>query len=556
MPSFREVLAAVSDAWQHRRQELEGNAASVASHLASISNREAGTDLNIEWVSHSALAALAAEHDERRGGFGGAPKFPSPARLFFLLDHARKGEKARSMLARTLDGMAGGGMYDWLGGGFHRYSVDRDWVVPHFEKMRYDNALLARVYGQAGLAFDREEWVGVARATADYLLREMRGSEGAFFSSTDADSEGHEGRFFTWTAEQVRQILPPENAGLVIAFLALAPEGNFEGEASVLRPARALREVAAELKIEPGAAAEMLARARKELLAARAQRVPPATDDKRLAGWNGMAVWSLAWLGAALPEPRYVEAARRVAMFLLNHIQHDGRLVRSWRDGAASGTETLEDVAWVSAGLVQLYEAEGDIRWLASAKDLLSRRLRHYQGPAGTFYDTPDDGPNLIMRPRNPTDGATPSGAGTLAATVLRLSALTADRKLREAAERALRAEAAVVSRIPAATTTLLQAAEEARRPPRTLVVVGDPLWEATKRLLAVALREKPTGCVLALSPSVPVPAAVTREVPLFSGRERVEDGLALAYLCEGGACCLPIGDPGALSLALSELAT
>jgi uncharacterized protein YyaL (SSP411 family) len=556
MPSFREVLAAVSDAWQDRRQELEGNAASVALHLASISNREAGADLNVEWVSHAALAALAAEHDERRGGFGGAPKFPSPSRLFFLLEHARKGEKARSMLARTLDGMAAGGMYDWLGGGFHRYSVDRDWLVPHFEKMLYDNALLARVYGQAGLAFGREEWVGVARATADYLLREMCGSEGAFFSSTDADSEEHEGRFFTWTADQVRQTLPPEHAELVTAFLALGPEGNFEGEASILRPARALREVAVELKIEPEAAVEMLARAREELMSARAQRVPPATDDKRLAGWNGMAVWSLAWLGAALPETRYVEAARRAATFLLDHIQGDGRLVRSWRDGIASGTETLEDVAWVSAGLVQLYEAEGDLRWLSSAKDLISRRMRHYQGPAGMLYDTADDGPSLIMRPRNPTDGATPSAAGVMVATLLRLSALTEDETLREAAERALRAEAAVISRIPVATTTLLQAAEEARRPPRTLVVVGDPLWETTRRLLAVALRDQPAGCVLALSPSVPVPAAVAREVPLFSGRESVEDGLARAYLCEGGACRLPIEDPAALSLALSALPT
>jgi len=554
MPSFHEVLAAVSDAWQHRRQELEGNAASVASHLAGISNRETGAELNVEWVSHAALAALAAEHDERRGGFGGAPKFPSPSRLFFLLEHARKGDKARSMLARTLDGMAAGGMYDWLGGGFHRYSVDRDWLVPHFEKMLYDNALLARVYGQAGLAFGRGEWVEVARATADYLLREMRGTEGAFFSSTDADSEGCEGRYFTWTRDQVRQTLPPESAELVIAFLALGSNGNVEGEASVLRPARSLSEVAVELTILPEAAVEMLARAREELLAARARRVPPATDDKRLAGWNGMAVWSLAWLGAALPEPRYVEAARRAATFLLDHIQLDGRLVRSWRDGAASGTETLEDVAWVCAGLVQLYEAEGDVRWLASAKELISRRLQHYQGAAGTLYDTPDDGPRLIMRPRNPTDGATPSAAGMLVATLLRLSALTEDEKVREAAERALRAEAAVVSRIPATTTTLLQAAEETRRPPRTLVVVGDPLWEATRRLLVVALREKPAGCALALSPSVPVPAAVTREVPLFLGRESVEDGLARAYLCEGGACRLPIEDPGTLSFALSEL--
>ncbi len=552
MPSFRDVLGAVADAWEHRREELEGNAASITSHLAGISNRHSGVALDIEWAGHAALAALAAEHDERRGGFGGAPKFPSPARLVFLIERARTNDKARAMLAKTLDGMAMGGMYDWLGGGFHRYSVDRDWLVPHFEKMLYDNAILARIYGEAGLAQDRKDWVAVARATADYLLREMRGPEGAFFSSTDADSDGYEGRFFTWTPEQVRQALPPEQAELAIAFFALGPKGSLEGEASVLRPVRPLGEVAAELGLEPEAAAERLAKAREGLLAARTKRVPPATDDKRLAGWNGMAVWSLAWLGAALPEPRYLEAARRAAAFMLARRQPGGRLVRSWRDGAASGTETLEDLAWVGAGLLQLYEADGDVAWLAAARELISSRLPHYQDAEGALYDTPDDGPHLIMRPRNPTDGATPSAAGVLATTLLRLAALTEDRTLRDAAERALRADATVVARIPGTTTTLLQAAEAARRPPTTLVVVGDPRWESTRHLLATAWREKPAFCALALSSSVPVPAAVTREVPLFGGRESAEGGRARAYLCEGGVCRLPVEDARALSEALS----
>ena len=554
MPSFREVLGAVADAWLHRRQELEGNAASVTAHLAEISNRDGATDLSLDWVSHAALAALAAEYDERRGGFGSAPKFPSPSRLFFLLDRARKNDKARSMLTKTLDGMAAGGMYDWLGGGFHRYSVDRDWLVPHFEKMLYDNALLTRVYGQAGLAFGREEWVQVARATADYLLREMRGPEGAFFSSTDADSEGREGRFFTWTPDQIREALPAELAALAIAFFALGPEGSFEGAASVLRPARPLAEIAAELGLDPAAAAGGLAEARERLLAARARRVPPATDDKRLAGWNGMAVATLAWLGAALPEPRFLAAAREAAMFLLDHVRPDGRIVRSWREGVTSGAETLEDVAWVSAGFVQLYEADGDVRWLAAARELIVRRLPHYQGASGVLYDTPDDGPGLIMRPRNPTDGATPSAAGEMAATLVRLAAVTGDEDLLAAAERALRAEAAVVARIPAMTTTLLQAFEAASRPPVTLVVVGDRQWDSTKNLLAVARREKPSGCALAFSPSVPVPEELVRHVPLFAGRESVRDGRARAYLCKGGVCLLPIEEPEALSRALLDL--
>jgi uncharacterized protein YyaL (SSP411 family) len=552
MPSFREVLLAVADAWNNRRQEVESGAANLTSHLAGASRAPGGSKLDAPAATRRALTALAGEYDHRWGGFGGAPKFPTPSRLFFLLDHARRNEKARAMLAGTLDAMAAGGMYDWLGGGFHRYSVDSRWLIPHFEKMLYDNSLLARAYGEAGLALDREDWVTVARETADYLLREMRGPEGAFFSSTDADSEGHEGTYFTWTTARVREALPPEQADLVIALCALGAKGNFEGEASVLRPSRSIEEVAAELNIAPGPATESLRKAREELLAARAKRVPPATDDKRLAGWNGMAVWSLAWLGAALPEPRYLEAAQRAATFLLTHRQPDGRLVRSWRDGASAGTETLEDLAWVSAGLAQLYEADGDPAWLAAARELVARRLSRYQGADGELFDAPDDGFELIMRPRNPTDGAVPAAAGVLVATLLRLAALTEDGALRAAAERAMEGEAALVARVPEATTTLLEAARAAARPPTTLVIVGDPAWGSTRSLLAAAWRARPAAFALAPSRAVPVPEEVLREVPLFSGRQNVEHGRARAYLCESGVCRLPLEDPAELARVLA----
>jgi uncharacterized protein YyaL (SSP411 family) len=556
MPSFRKVLAAVADAWKDRREEVEGNAATLTAHLSRLSERGAATTLDVERASQSALAALADDHDERRGGFGRAPKFPTPSRLFFLLEHFRKFEEARTMLARTLDGMAAGGMYDWLGGGFHRYSVDREWLVPHFEKMLYDNALLARAYGEAGLTLNRKEWVDVARATADYLLGEMRGPEGAFFSSTDADSEGHEGKFFTWTSPQVRQALAPEQAELIIALCGLGAAGNFDGEASVLRPVQNLPDVAAELNIEPASAAETLAQARAALLAARARRVPPATDEKHLAGWNGMAIWSLAWLGAALPEPRYLDAARRAARLLLDRRHPDGRLVRSWYRGASSGAETLEDVAWVSAGLVQLYEADGDVIWLDAAKEIVNHRLQHYLDAEGVVYDTSDDGPELILRPRNAIDGAIPCAVGVLASTLLRLSTLTGNEELRTVAERALRAESAVLAQLPALTTTLLQAAEIAHNPPITLVVVGDPTWKSTRALLAAAWRSKPCACAIAVSPSVPLPAAVVLEVPLFRGRESTSTNEACAYICEGGICRLPVEDPEQLAANLAALAS
>ncbi|TAM44702.1 MAG: thioredoxin domain-containing protein [Acidobacteria bacterium] len=551
MPSFREVLAEVADAWQGRREQLEGVAATLAAQLAADEEPAPGS-VDAVAAAADAMRTLTRQADRRWGGFGAAPKFPTPSRLFFLIARARRDPAARELLTATLDGMAAGGFYDWLGGGFHRYSVDEAWRVPHFEKMLYDNALLARAYGEAGLVCDRPEWVAVARATADYLLAEMRGPEGAFFSSTDADSEGQEGRYFTWTAAQVRAALPAEEAELVTAVCGLESDGGPDDEAQVLRPSRPLAEAAAELGLRPGEAAGRLAAARERLLAARRRRVPPATDDKRLTGWNGMAAWSLAYLGAALPEPRYVAAADTAGRFLLARIARDGRLQRSWREGAVSGVETLEDVAWVVAAFVQLFEAGGGAAWLEAAGSLVRGRLPHYQRPAGALDDAPDDGPPLPARPRAPADGATPAPAGVMAGALLRLAALTGEEGLRAAAARAVAADAALVTRAPEACLTLVQAATAAAAPPSTLVVVGDPRWTSTRALVAAAWRHKPARCVLAPATSVPVTPEAARVVPLFAGRETAPSGRARAYLCEGGACRLPLEEEAALARLLS----
>ncbi|MBZ5588922.1 MAG: thioredoxin domain-containing protein [Acidobacteriia bacterium] len=550
--SFREVLESVADAWEHRRNEIGAGAVTLAAHLARAGIRTPGR-IDASGATSLALSSLTAQFDDRWGGFGSAPKFPTPSRLFFLIEMGRRDENARAMLARTLDGMAAGGMYDWLGGGFHRYSVDEKWLVPHFEKMLYDSALLARAYGEAGLAFDRPEWLRVARETADYVLREMRGPEGGFFSSTDADSEGCEGRYFTWTPAQLREALAPEQADLLVALCGLETSGNFEGGASVLRPALPLAGVAAQLNLTEHAAASALEAARTALLVARADRVPPFTDDKRLAGWNGMAAWSLAWLGAALKEARYLEAARTAARFVLARAGPDGRLARSWRNGVTSGVETLEDVAWISAALVQLYEADGQPEWLNAVKTVLARRLPHYQDDAGALLDTPDDGPELLMRPRTPYDGATPAPAGILAGTMLRVAALTGDEALRDSAIRAVDAEGSVLGRAPEACLALLQAAEAASRPPLTLVVLGDPVWSSTGEMLAAAWRHRPAACALAVS-TVPVQQAAVEAVPLFADRGPGAGETARAYICEGGACRLPVEEPEALIRALVAL--
>ena len=553
-PSFLELLHAVAQAWAERRDDVVRQAAQLASHLAALSNHPGSGHLDPDRASRTALSHLSATHDPRHGGFGGSPKFPTPSRLFFLLRHAGGGDAgARAILTTTLDGMAAGGMVDWVGGGFHRYSVDEAWLIPHFEKMLYDNALLARAYGEAALRLGEPRWVEIARKTADYLVREMQGPEGGFFSSTDADSEGQEGLYFTWTAAEVRAALPVEEADAVVQLCALDGPANFEHGRSALRPHLTPAELAGALGCSVDEAAARVARGRQALYEARRGRVPPITDDKRLAGWNGMAVWALAWLGAATEEPRYVEAARRCGELVVGELlRPDGSLVRSWRAGARAGAETLEDVAWVAAGLVELFQADGEPRWLEAALRLVDARLPRYRGADGALFDAPDDGERLPMRPRDAMDGATASSPAVLAGALLRLAALTGRSDLAEAARQAVAAESGLLERAPEACTSLLVAAGELAGPPRELVVVGEPGWPSTRGLLRAARRAPCPPTVIAPAPAVPVPAAAVARVPLFAGREHADEGRALAYLCEGGACRLPVDDPDALARALA----
>jgi hypothetical protein len=554
MPSFTEVLRAVAEAWRSDPGQVAAQAADLIEQLAARDGRDRSGTPDPERTARAALDQFARNHDVRWGGFGGAPKFPTASRLYFLLAQARSGDgAARAMLAGTLDGMAAGGMWDVVGGGFHRYSVDERWLVPHFEKMLYDNALLVRLYGEAGVALDRPDWVAVARATVDYLLREMQGGEGGFFSATDADSEGEEGRFFTWTADEVREALPGDLAAPVVEYFGLDGRPNFE-DRFVLRPVVTLAELAAARGVPVEVVEARLEAARRLLYERRARRVPPLTDDKRLAGWNGMAVWALTRLGALLDEAGYLDAARRAGRFLLGTMTRpDGGLYRSWRDGRFTGAETLEDVGWVAAGLVELYQADGDTTWLRAALRLLDARLPHYRDPGGALYETPDDGEPLPLRPRSPWDGAIPAGPAVLAATLARLAALTGRGDLAEAARRCVAAEAELLERAPENATGMVEAAAIVLSLPTELVVVGDPAAPATRALLAAARRALRPPTVIAPAAAVPVPAGDVALVPLFEGRETVEPGTALAYLCRGGTCRLPTSDPEALARALLE---
>ena len=554
-PSLREVATSVASAWAERRSEVSEAARELVARLATGARSAGHATLDAAALRAASLARAAREFDSVHGGFGGAPKFPSPSRLFLLLTEARHDAQARRMLTATLDGMAAGGMADWVGGGFHRYSVDERWLVPHFEKMLYDNALLLRLYSEAGVRLGEPRWLTVAAETAEYLVREMQGPEGAFYTATDADSAGKEGLFFTWTAEEIRAALPAPHAAAVVAVCALDgdAQGNFEGGRSVLRPAAERAGVASRLGVSEAELERLLAESRGLLRSAREARPRPALDDKRLAGWNGMAIWAMAFFATTTSQPDTLEVARRAGRFLLARLHPAQPVPRSWRDGVTSGAETLEDVAWVLAAFVGLFEADADPAWLEAAIRLADGRVPRYLAADGAAFDTPDDGEPLVLRPRTPTDGATPSPIGVLASTLARLATLTGRDDLRAAAIGIVTAEAELIGRWPEACASLLDAAAATGGAPGIVTVAGDAAWPSTLALVDAARRHAPTGWPVLHSPTWPPPPKLSRLVPELVGKHPAGPERAAAYVCRDGSCLPPVEDPARLSEQLQS---
>ncbi|WP_371479777.1 thioredoxin domain-containing protein [Kitasatospora sp. NBC_00315] len=547
MPGFRQVLEGVDAAWRERRDEVGEVAARIRADLAEraavytvgsgVHRPPAEADL------HQALAGLSSGFDAARGGFGGAPKFPPSMAVEFLLrHHARTGSAvALEMAVRTCEAMARGGIHDQLGGGFARYSVDAAWVVPHFEKMLYDNALLLRTY----LHLWRATGDALARRTtletADFLLRELRTPEGAFASALDADSldpatgRTAEGAYYAWTPAQLTELLGPEDAATAARLFAVTPEGTFEHGASVL-----------QLPADPADHAEREAydRIRARLFAARAERPAPARDDKVVAAWNGLAIAALAETGALLERPDLVEAAVRAADLLLAvHLTEDGRLLRTSRDGrAGANAGVLEDYADTAEGFLALFAVTGDSAWLGLAGGLLDTVLLHFTDEAsGALYDTADDAEELIRRPQDPTDNATPSGWTAAANALLTYAAYTGSALHRTAAERALAIVGALASRAPRFVGWGLAAAEAWTDGPREIAVIGPAGDPATAALHRTALLGTAPGAVVAVGEPGPT------DVPLLADRPLV-DGAPAAYVCRHFTCDAPTVDPAALA--------
>ena len=561
MPSFRQVLEGVREAWTNQRSAVEAAGARLVGALvdAQRSAPVGGGVPPVEMLAEAA-AGVDASFDPVNGGWGRAPKFPQTIG-FLLRRHVVTGEARPLELARTaLDAMARGGIHDQLGGGFHRYATDDRWLVPHFEQMLYDNAQLARVYVQAWALTGDPAYLETAAGTLDYLVRELRTPDGGFAASQDADTEGEEGATFVWSAAEVRAALG-EDAALFSAAYGVTDQGNWEGH-TILSRVRGDAELAERFGLGMDAVGVRLGAARWTLLGLRDRRPQPARDDKVLAAWNGLAIAALAdaarlvaanggGAGSASGAPSvagWLEAAVAAADLALRGLRGpDGRLRRSWKDGRANADGVLEDYANLAEGLLALYEATLDERWYREAVSLAEAMLARFADPAGGFFDTADDGERLVVRPKDVQDNAMPSGNATAVLVLLRLGALTGEGRYTAAAERAMATVAPFLARHPTGFGQWLIALETYHAGITEIAIVGDPADPGTALLVREASRGFAPFRVL-----VATADASGTEVPLLRDRFAL-DGRSTAFVCRSFACRQPVNEPEALAALLVD---
>ncbi len=577
MPSFRQVLLAVADAWRNRRRELELAGERIAELLGRSAAAGSSAAALTPALLERATQGLLRSHDPVEGGFGAAPKFPQPMNLDFLLQrYAHTGDRAAlQAVLLTLRKMAAGGIYDQLGGGFHRYSTDDHWLVPHFEKMLYDNAQLVRTYLHAWQITGDAAFRRIVEETLDYVLREMAAPEGGFYSTQDADSEGQEGKFFLWTPAEIYALLGPEDGRLFCAWYGVTERGNFrEGGpgANILHVVGEPQAAARELGVTAERLAEAVARGRGRLFAARERRVRPGRDEKILAEWNGLMIQAFAEAGAALGRPDYVAIAERAAQFVLEQMaerteQVTGetadrpgagaargaaglRLFRTWKDGRAHLNAYLEDYAAVGVGLVAVYQATFALHWLEAALALAEALIARFADAAGGgFFQTSGDHEQLIARRKEFVDNAVPSGNALAAELLLRLGRLLERDDFIGRAATALQPAAEAMGQHPLAFGRLLSALDLYLHPGQEIVVIGERAAADTQRLLSEVWRRYLPYSVLVCAAADD--AAAQALIPLLIGRGPI-GGRATAYVCRNRVCHLPVVEPTDLAAQLA----
>jgi len=554
-PGFPRVCQEMGRIWKEERPRALAAAQELTAKIREISVPDAARPEGElpAGLPEDAAAQLLKRFDDEQGGFGGAPKFPHPMDLALLLRVvARKGdEKAKHAALFTLQKMAAGGMYDQVGGGFHRYSTDERWLVPHFEKMLYDNALLASTYLDAWLLTGDGEHARTVREILDYVLREMTAPGGGFYSTQDADSEGEEGKFFVWTTAELEEVLGADLAAWVGPWFGASPSGNFEHRANVLSRPWTVEDFAKVRSMQPEDLRAGLEVARRKLFEAREKRVKPARDDKILADWNGLMIGAFARAGFHLGEARYVEAARKAVAFARANLWRDGRLLRSTKDGTAKHAGNLSDYAFLADGVLDLYEAGFDPADLAFARDLARAAVTNFwDEKEGGFFTTAHDAELLISRSKEAYDGATPSGPSVVVGVLARLAELLGDDELRAKAERTLALYRPLLMQQPLAVSRMLAAVAFLQSGPRE-IVIATPTVEAAAGLLDV-LRAGFDRDRVVLVRTDANGAALEKIAPTVELKGPV-GGKAAAYVCRHGACQLPITDPAKLAELLSK---
>jgi len=550
MPSFKEVLRSVIRVWQGDRGSILESADKITQHLQNAAQVSGSTsDLN-PGVFDQAMSVLAQGYDWVDGGWGQAPKFPQPMVIEALLRQATRGDEAAlAMAEHALTAMAKGGMYDVVGGGFARYSVDDRWLVPHFEKMLYDNAQLAQVYLHAYLVTGNEHYRRVCEQTLDFVAREMTHPAGGFYSSLDADSEGEEGKYYIWTPADIRTTLPdPDDARLILAAYGVTEGGNFEG-ATVLQRVMPDAQISEVFNLPVADVPAEFARLHKKMLAYRQQRVRPGTDDKVLVSWNGLMLAVFAEAGRYLRRKDYAQIAARNATFLLSEMRPDERLLRSWRAGQARYNAYLEDYAALILGLIALYQTDHQTRWFRQALTLTDEIITHFRDPSGGFFDTRDDHESLILRPKDTQDNAFPSGNSLAALALLQLSAYTGNPEWQTLAQEMLQNVVGLATQYPTAFGQWLSAMDFALGPVQEVAILGQsstPGFQALDRVLWETYRPR---MVAAFSPYPPEPEAPT----LLGNRPLLRD-LPTAYVCQGFVCRQPVNTAEDLAAELGKV--
>jgi hypothetical protein len=546
MPSFTRVLLSIADAWRTRRDEVLHSGQQLRDHLQQAMTPAPSRRALDVGLLDAGLHGILSQYEPAHAGFGNAPKFPQPMAIEFLLRQWQRtaNQSALQAVTATLDAMARGGMYDQLGGGFHRYSTDPEWLVPHFEKMLYDNAQLARAYLMGYQATGNAYYRTIVEQTLNYVLLDMTDPSGGFYSTEDADSEGVEGKFYVWSPAELQTVLDDEDARLFAAFYDVSERGNFEGGLSILHVAETPLQVAERLGVPDTRLLDALERGRDVLFAEREHRIRPARDDKVLSSWNGMMLRAFAEAGRVFNDPTYLHAAINNAHFLLETMRaHDGSLFRTWKPGhAAHLNGYLEDYANVADGLVALYEATFDQRWLGAAIELADVILERFADPEnGGFFDTSTDHETLITRPKDVFDNATPSGNAVAADVLLRLAVLTANHDYQRAAQSIFELLREAMVRYPLGFARSLSALDFLLARPKEIAVFGALEAADTQALLRVIFEPfLPNKIVAGANGGAPA------DIPLLEGRA-ARNGQATAYVCEQYACQTPTSDPNEL---------